>query len=180
MIEHAYRASFQRSTGRMIEWQQFYFDPDIQRVALAAELFVEAHLIPDKVLAERMAKLDKQLSAALIANAQNAGFDITDIDVRDITAREAMEHADNRKRLPQQRATIPKSIIIERLHAAGKLAAAKAALDSNLLLRERWYAPDRPAVNADDPDTIALLQAIGADPKVILAPLPVPVQNNPI
>ena len=40
----------------------------------------------------------------------------------------------------------------------------------NLRLRERWYAPDQPAINADDPDALALLTAIGADPATVLAP----------
>lgn len=36
--------------------------------------------------------------------------------------------------------------------------------------QERWRAPDQPAVNADDPETIAILQAVGADDSVVLAP----------
>lgn len=71
---------------------------------------------------------------------------------------------------PPPRRLAPKSTIVDRLHAAGKLAAAKAAIDSNLYVRERWYAPDKPAVYADDPETLGLLAAIGADPAVILAP----------
>ncbi len=59
---------------------------------------------------------------------------------------------------------------MERLNAAGKLQAARVALDSNLYARERWYAPDKPHVYADDEETLALLKAIGADPETILAP----------
>lgn len=64
---------------------------------------------------------------------------------------------------------VRKSTVIFRLND-DQLAAASAALNSNLRLRERWYAPDQGYINADDPDSIALLEAIGVDPKVILAP----------
>lgn len=61
------------------------------------------------------------------------------------------------------------SVIVDRLQAAGLLAAARAALDAaDLYTRERWNA--RAAIYADDPTAIALLQAIGADPAAILAP----------
>ena len=64
--------------------------------------------------------------------------------------------------------TVSKVVIVERLEAAGKLAAARAALDAaSLLLRERWNAIQ--TVRNDDPDALALLTAIGADPAVILA-----------
>jgi hypothetical protein len=69
-----------------------------------------------------------------------------------------------------ERRMVRKSVIVERLHAAGKLAAAKAALDADLYARERWYAPDRPSIYADDAEALALLTSIGADPAVILAP----------
>lgn len=64
---------------------------------------------------------------------------------------------------------VPKSLIVSRLHAAGLLAAASEALNADLYRRERWYASDKPAIYADDPEALALLQAIGADPAVILA-----------
>jgi hypothetical protein len=61
------------------------------------------------------------------------------------------------------------SVIVDRLQAAGLLAAARAALDAaDLYTRERWNA--REAIYADDPTAIALLHAIGADPAAILAP----------
>lgn len=65
---------------------------------------------------------------------------------------------------------VRKSLIVERLNAAGKLAAASAALNSDLYARERWYAPDQPGVHADNPEVLALLAAIGAKPEDILAP----------
>lgn len=68
------------------------------------------------------------------------------------------------------RRLVPKSLIVSRLQAAGRLAAARAALDADLYARERWYAPDKPAIYADDPEALALLSAIGADPEAILAP----------
>lgn len=66
---------------------------------------------------------------------------------------------------------VAKSTIIYRL-TDEQLAAATAAFNepANLRLRERWYAPDQPAINANDPESIAFVQAIGADPAVILAP----------
>jgi len=68
------------------------------------------------------------------------------------------------------RRTVLKSVIISRLIEAGKIDAAKAALEQDASAYARWWAPDRPAINHDDPDAIALLQGIGADPDVILAP----------
>lgn len=61
-----------------------------------------------------------------------------------------------------------KRVIVDRLYAAGKLAAARAALDAQpLYTRERWNSRD--AIYANDPDTIALLKAIGADVEATLA-----------
>lgn len=62
-----------------------------------------------------------------------------------------------------------KSVIISRLIAAGKIADARAALESDAAAYARWWAPDRPAINFDDPEALALLRAIGADPDVIMA-----------
>lgn len=68
---------------------------------------------------------------------------------------------------PQPR-LVPKRVIIDRLYAAGKLEVAKAALDAqSLYTQERWNS--RESIYATDPDTIALLTAIGADPEKILA-----------
>lgn len=66
--------------------------------------------------------------------------------------------------------TVPKSVIVSRLIEAGKIGAAYQALNSNPEYWARWVASDRPAINYDDPDALKLLQAIGADPAVILAP----------
>lgn len=70
---------------------------------------------------------------------------------------------------PPERWLVPKSLIIERLHAAGKLTAASQIWNADVYARERWYAPDRPAVLSDDPEIINMLQTIGADPLTILA-----------
>ena len=70
----------------------------------------------------------------------------------------------------QPRRTVLKSVIISRLIAAGKIEAAKAALEQDASAYARWWAPDRPAIYHDDPDAIALLTAIGADPDVVLGP----------
>lgn len=66
------------------------------------------------------------------------------------------------------RVLVPKRVIVDRLHAAGKLEAARAAIDAaDLYTRERWNT--REAVYADDATARALLQGIGADPDAILA-----------
>lgn len=65
---------------------------------------------------------------------------------------------------------VPKSVIVSRLIAAGKIGAAYQALNSKPEYWARWVASDRPAINHDDPDALALLTAIGADPETILAP----------
>lgn len=62
---------------------------------------------------------------------------------------------------------VRKSTIIARL-TDPQLAAALNLL--NVRQRERWRASDRPAVNADDPETLQVLAAIGADPAVVMAP----------
>ena len=70
---------------------------------------------------------------------------------------------------PSRRRLVPRSLIVDRLAEAGKLAMARAALDAaDLHTRERWNT--RTAIFADDPAALALLQAIGADPDMILAP----------
>jgi hypothetical protein len=68
------------------------------------------------------------------------------------------------------RILVSKRVIIDRLHAAEKLQAARAALDAaDLYTRERWNT--REAIYADDETAIAMLTAIGADPAQILAPV---------
>lgn len=70
---------------------------------------------------------------------------------------------------PAERRMVPKGVIVERLIAAGKIEAARAALATlSVADQERWNA--KPAVYADDARALALLRAIGADPAVILAP----------
>lgn len=67
------------------------------------------------------------------------------------------------------RPLVLKTVIIERLHDAGKLDAARAALDAaDTYTRERWNVRD--SIYADDETARALLTAIGADPDAILAP----------
>jgi hypothetical protein len=63
-----------------------------------------------------------------------------------------------------------KSVIIARLIEAGKITAAKAGLEQDAAAYARWWAPDRPAINHDDPDALTLLAAIGADAEAIMAP----------
>ena len=70
---------------------------------------------------------------------------------------------------PTARRKVLKSVVQARLIAAGKMDAAYAALTSNPVYFARWFAPDRPEVYADDPDALALLQAIKADAKTVMA-----------
>ena len=62
---------------------------------------------------------------------------------------------------------VPKSTVLARLGEEKSTQAMSSASSWQLL---RWNAPDNPAVNADDPEVIALIQAVGADPAVVLAP----------
>lgn len=63
---------------------------------------------------------------------------------------------------------VPKLVVVDRLIAAGKLAAAVAALaGASLATQQRWAAAGQ--IYSDDPDALALLAAIGADPDAILA-----------
>jgi hypothetical protein len=65
------------------------------------------------------------------------------------------------------RRLVPKSLIISRL-TDEQLDAALAAMTNRQ--KERWRAPDKPAIYADDPEAVALIEAIGADPEVVMAP----------
>lgn len=67
------------------------------------------------------------------------------------------------------RRKVHKSTVVARL-SDDHLVAAKAIFTQMPRLEARWYSPDHPSVYADDPDAIALLQAIGADPDIIMAP----------
>lgn len=58
--------------------------------------------------------------------------------------------------------------IVRRLEEAGLVEAADAALDAQPVLFRRFYTAG--SLPNDDPDAVAFLQAIGADPLEILAP----------
>lgn len=68
-----------------------------------------------------------------------------------------------------ERRKVPKSVIVHRLIDLGKIEAAHDALEADKAAKARWYAADRPAIYHDDPEALELLEAIGADPEVILA-----------
>ncbi|WP_044547581.1 hypothetical protein [Mesorhizobium japonicum] len=68
------------------------------------------------------------------------------------------------------RPMVRKSVVQARIIAAGKMPAAYVALTANPVYFARWFAPDHPEVYCDDPDAVALVQALGLDPAVILAP----------
>lgn len=84
--------------------------------------------------------------------------------------RSAGNEPDAAREAEPERRLVRKSLIVQRLHEAKLLTAAQAALNADPYARERWYAADRPAIYADDPEAVALLIAIGADPQAILAP----------
>ncbi|RWF33727.1 hypothetical protein [Mesorhizobium sp.] len=70
------------------------------------------------------------------------------------------------KRAPR---LVPKRVIVDRLQAAGLLAAAKAAIDgADLYTQERWNT--RTDIFANDPTALAMLAAIGGNPDLIFAP----------
>ncbi|RWD69590.1 hypothetical protein [Mesorhizobium sp.] len=68
------------------------------------------------------------------------------------------------------RPTVPKSTVMARVTAAGKMAAAQSALWAEPDQFAKWFAPDQPSVNCDDQATVAFISALGLDPAVILAP----------
>jgi hypothetical protein len=68
---------------------------------------------------------------------------------------------------PPPRRQVPKSLIISRLTDA-QLDAALALMTTRQ--KERWRSPDHPAVNSDDADTLAVLEAIGADAAFVMSP----------
>lgn len=72
--------------------------------------------------------------------------------------------------LPLDQRSVLKSIVQARIIAAGKMPQAYSALTANSVYFARWFAPDRPVVNCNDPDAVGLVQALGLDPAVILAP----------
>lgn len=66
------------------------------------------------------------------------------------------------------RRLVATALIVDRLQAAGKLTAARAALDAaDVYTRERWNT--RTEIYADDETALAMLTAIGADPAAIMA-----------
>jgi hypothetical protein len=67
--------------------------------------------------------------------------------------------------------TIPKSVVMARIIAANMMVQAYQGLTSQPILFARWFAPDKPDVECDDPDAVAFVKALNLDPTVILAPL---------
>lgn len=67
------------------------------------------------------------------------------------------------------RRLIAKSVVQERMHAAGKLSAVLAALQSQPIFFARWFAPDWPNVYFDDEGLLTVLAAIGCTEAEIAA-----------
>jgi len=70
---------------------------------------------------------------------------------------------------PAERRKVSKDLVEQRLAAIGKLDACMAIIMGNAAFFSRWYARAYPWVYADDPDTIGVISAVGADPDEILA-----------
>ena len=89
---------------------------------------------------------------------------------RDLTPEEEEAFIFERASAPQpEPRLVRKSVIIDRLHDAGKLDAAYAVLQAAPLYdRQRWESRD--AIYYNDPTMLAVLNAVGADPADILAP----------
>lgn len=88
--------------------------------------------------------------------------------VVEMTEEEEAEFVSSRA-IPAPVRRIPKSVITQRVIAAGKINEAFAALQSDPSAFARWFSPDAPDVASDNAEAIAFLQAIGCDPNVILA-----------
>jgi len=71
---------------------------------------------------------------------------------------------------PSSRRMVRKSLVKQRLIDLGLMDAAFAALVSQPVAFARWFDMDYPEVYADDPDALALLEAIGAIAEEIMAP----------
>lgn len=66
-------------------------------------------------------------------------------------------------------AKVLKSTVMARL-TAPQMAAAWGMLMANPVMLGKWFAPDKPFVNATDPDAISFVKALNLDPSTILAP----------
>lgn len=71
---------------------------------------------------------------------------------------------------PEPRRMVAKSLVTQRVIDAGKIDQAMAMLQMDWAKFARWVAPDQPAVYFDDPDAIAMIEALELDPEVIMAP----------
>jgi len=71
---------------------------------------------------------------------------------------------------PPPRRLIRKTLVKQRLIDLGLMDAAFGVLVSQPVCFARWFDMDYPEVYADDPDALALLEAIGADPAQVMAP----------
>lgn len=81
----------------------------------------------------------------------------------------AIKRADPSRKPPPPPRAVPKSLVMDRLADAGKADGAFAALMRDPAFFTRWFSPDRPTVESNDPDTIAFLKSLEVDPDAILA-----------
>lgn len=69
--------------------------------------------------------------------------------------------------VPDERRSIRKETILARI-TDQQLELAISMMSQRQ--KERWRMPGRATVYVDDPDTVAIIKAVGADPAVVLAP----------
>lgn len=71
---------------------------------------------------------------------------------------------------PPTRRMVAKSMVTQRVIDAGLIDQAMALLQMDWAKFARWVAPDQPAVYFDDADTVLMVETLGLDPGVIMAP----------
>lgn len=103
--------------------------------------------------------------AATGADTADAVYAAGRLYVRGVTQQALAAAAATTPAAPPPRREISKLVVVDRLEAAGLGDVADAALTGQA--KRRWNAAT--SLYVDDPDVVGFLQAIGADPDLILA-----------
>jgi len=101
-------------------------------------------------------------TTAILTNALQA---IRELDESNRAQSQLIEQLQARVANPDE---ITKLLLVDRLIERGTIHAALAALDSDPIVRARWDAAT--SIRRDDATVIALLESIGEDPEIVLAP----------